>query len=129
MALGTDQPLVPVGLSLHLGLRALHLGGFSPAAALRTATVRRPGCSGSTRTSARSSAASSPTSPWSTATRSRTSTPWCARAAVLRGGVPYTTADLVAAFEPHERHAAARGEDWLEVGRLMRRDGCCDAGL
>ncbi|WP_143587944.1 amidohydrolase family protein, partial [Streptomyces alboverticillatus] len=40
VALGTDAPLVPVGLSLHMGLRALHrYGGLSPAQALSTATV------------------------------------------------------------------------------------------
>lgn len=53
VALGTDAPLVPVGLSLHLGLRALHRGGLSPAGS---------------RTS-RS---------W-TGTRSPTSTCWCGR--------------------------------------------------
>jgi len=45
---------------------------------------------------------------------------------VLRGGVPYTTEDLVAAFEPSARHTAAADDDWLGAGRLMRRDGCCD---
>ncbi|MEU3711171.1 amidohydrolase family protein [Streptomyces catenulae] len=39
IALGTDAPLVPVGLHLHLALRALHAHGFSPAETLRTATV------------------------------------------------------------------------------------------
>ncbi|MFD3606175.1 hypothetical protein, partial [Streptomyces sp. NPDC058656] len=52
--------------------------------------------------------------------------------AVLRGGVPYTTDELVAAYEPVPERAArhAAGEDdWLEVGRLMRRDGCCAPGV
>lgn len=39
IALGTDEPLVPVGLHLHLALRALHRGGLSPAETLRTATL------------------------------------------------------------------------------------------
>lgn len=40
LAMGTDSPLSPTGLALHLGLRALHhIGGLSPAATLRTATV------------------------------------------------------------------------------------------
>lgn len=47
--------------------------------------------------------------------------------AVLRGGTPYETADLVAAFAPPSRRAAT-SEDWLEVGQLMRRDGCRDSG-
>lgn len=38
LALGTDAPLVPVGLSLHLALRALHANGFTVAQALHCAT-------------------------------------------------------------------------------------------
>ncbi|MDG9703840.1 amidohydrolase family protein [Streptomyces sp. DH37] len=38
LALGTDSPLVPVGLSLHLALRALNTYGFTPSQALHTAT-------------------------------------------------------------------------------------------
>ncbi|MEU7558359.1 amidohydrolase family protein [Streptomyces eurythermus] len=39
LAVGTDAPLVPAGLSLHLALRALHAHGFSPAQALLCATA------------------------------------------------------------------------------------------
>ncbi|MFV2178857.1 amidohydrolase family protein [Actinomadura sp. LOL_016] len=39
IALGTDAPLVPVGLSLHLALRALHAHGFTTAQALHRATT------------------------------------------------------------------------------------------
>ncbi|MFI1397686.1 amidohydrolase family protein [Streptomyces sp. NPDC020681] len=39
LALGTDTPLTPVGLHLHLGLRALVAHGFSPSQALLTATA------------------------------------------------------------------------------------------
>ncbi|MFC8713474.1 amidohydrolase family protein [Streptomyces sp. NPDC057197] len=39
LALGTDSPLVPVGLSLHLALRGLHAHGFTAAEALHTATT------------------------------------------------------------------------------------------
>ncbi|MFF3698669.1 amidohydrolase family protein [Streptomyces sp. NPDC002221] len=129
LALGTDQPLVPVGLSLHLGLRALHLGGLSPAATLRTATVhpaRLFGLDKELGTVEHGKLADltlvdgDPFHDFDSLVRTT---------GVLRGGVPYRTADLVSAFQPHERHPAARSEDWLEVGRLMRRDGCCDAGL
>ncbi|MFD9636017.1 amidohydrolase family protein, partial [Streptomyces violascens] len=129
VALGTDQPLVPVGLSLHLSLRALHLGGLSPAAALRTATVlpaRLFGLDKDLGTVERGKLADltlvdgDPFTDFDSLVRTT---------GVLRGGVPYATTDLVSAFEPHERHAAAKAEDWLEVGRLMRRDGCCDAGF
>ncbi|WP_235882632.1 amidohydrolase family protein, partial [Streptomyces apricus] len=131
VALGTDQPLVPVGLSLHLGLRALHRGGLSPAEALRTVTVLparlfgledelgtlRPG-----RLADLTVVDGDPFTDFDTLVRT---------VAVLRGGVPYTTDGLVAAYEPLSP-AVARGvadeEDWLGVGRLMRREGCCDAG-
>ncbi|MEV4339824.1 amidohydrolase family protein [Streptomyces sp. NPDC049590] len=39
LAVGTDAPLVPPGLSLHLALRALHAHGFTPAETLRCATA------------------------------------------------------------------------------------------
>ncbi|MFC4469750.1 hypothetical protein ACFPH6_35505 [Streptomyces xiangluensis] len=52
--------------------------------------------------------------------------------------MPYTTEDLVASYEPATRRSKENStenpmekmekEDWLEVGRLMRREGCCDAG-
>ncbi|MEU6031579.1 amidohydrolase family protein [Streptomyces tauricus] len=134
VALGTDQPLVPVGLSLHLGLRALHRGGLSPAEALRTVTVLparlfgleddlgtvRPG-----RLADLTVVDGDPFTDFDALVRT---------VGVLRGGVPYTTDDLVAAYEPVSvsspaaRHAA--GEvDWLEAGRLMRLEGCCDAGF
>ncbi|MFH8468046.1 amidohydrolase family protein [Streptomyces sp. NPDC017991] len=132
VALGTDQPLVPVGLSLHLGLRALHRGGLSPAEALRTVTVlpaRLFGLEGDLGTVRPGRLADltvvdgDPFTDFDTLVRT---------VAVLRGGVPYTTHDLVAAYEPVSEPAtrhAAQEVDWLEVGRLMRLDGCCDGGL
>ncbi|MFJ2172437.1 amidohydrolase family protein [Streptomyces sp. NPDC087851] len=130
VALGTDAPLVPVGLSLHLGLRALHRGGLSPAAALRTATVlpaRLFGVDRDLGTVERGRIADltvvdgDPFTDFDTLVRT---------VSVLRRGVPYTTEDLVAAFDTPARRTAAGGEDdWLAVGRLMRRDGCCDPGV
>ncbi|MDQ1040871.1 hypothetical protein QFZ75_007287 [Streptomyces sp. V3I8] len=131
VALGTDQPLVPVGLSLHLGLRALHRGGLSPAEALRTVTVLparlfdldddlgtvRPG-----RLADLTVVDGDPFTDFDTLVRT---------AAVLRGGVPYTTDDLVAAYQPvspGRTRRAADESDWLAVGRLMRQEGCCDTG-
>ncbi|WP_369251634.1 amidohydrolase family protein [Streptomyces sp. R41] len=124
VALGTDQPLVPVGLSLHLGLRALHRGGLSPAGALRTVTVlparlfgvdRDLGTVEPGKLADLTVVDGDPFTDFDTLLRT---------VSVLRGGTPYETADLVAAFEPSSRPAATR-DDWLEVGRLMRRDGCC----
>lgn len=130
VALGTDAPLVPVGLSLHLGLRALHRGGLSPSAALRTATVwparlfgldRHLGTVQEGRIADLTVVDGDPFTDFDTLVRT---------VAVLRGGVPYTTRDLVAAFTGPARSSVARsGEDWLAVGHLMRREGCCDPGL
>lgn len=126
VALGTDQPLVPVGLSLHLGLRALHRGGLSPAGALRTATVlpaRLFGVDGDLGTVEKGKLADltvidgDPFTDFATLVRT---------VSVLRGGVPYTAEELIASFEPSAKAATAAEEDWLGMGRLMRRDGCCD---
>ncbi|MFD6291828.1 amidohydrolase family protein [Streptomyces sp. NPDC060205] len=132
VALGTDQPLVPVGLSLHLGLRALHRGGLSPAEALRTVTVlpaRLFGLEGDLGTVRPGRLADltvvdgDPFTDFDTLVRT---------VAVLRGGVPYSTDELVAAYEPVSAPAGRRAApevDWLEAGRLMRLEGCCDAGF
>ncbi|MDT0470596.1 amidohydrolase family protein [Streptomyces sp. DSM 41014] len=132
VALGTDAPLVPVGLSLHLGLRALHRGGLSPAAALRTATVMPARLFGldqdlgtvqAGRIADLTVVDGDPFTDFDTLVRT---------VSVLRGGVPYTARELVAAFTTGARRAAADaggGEDWLAVGRLMRREGCCDQGV
>ncbi|MFD9565718.1 amidohydrolase family protein [Streptomyces sp. NPDC059994] len=126
VALGTDAPIVPVGLSLHLGLRALHRGGLSPAAALRTATVlparlfgveRHLGTVEEGKIADLTVVDGDPFEDFGTMVRT---------VSVLRGGVPYGTEELVAAFEQPPRHAGADSE-WLSVGRLMRRGGCCDA--
>ncbi|MFJ9038895.1 amidohydrolase family protein [Streptomyces sp. NPDC102406] len=131
VALGTDQPLVPVGLHLHLALRALHRGGLTPAQALRTATVlpaRVFGADPDLGTVEEGKLADltfvdgDPFTDFDDLVRTTS---------VLRGGIAYEQADLVGAFEPVTTTARTAGaqDDWLEVGRLMRRDGCCDPGL
>ncbi|WP_409240199.1 amidohydrolase family protein [Streptomyces sp. PA5.6] len=129
VALGTDQPIVPVGLALHLGLRALHLGGLSPAQALRTATVRPAQVFGLDRHLGTVEAGKvadltmvdgDPFTDFDAMVRT---------VSVLRGGTLHRTADLTAAFERRRRQRQRRpGEGeayWLKVGHLMRRDGCC----
>ncbi|MFJ2766349.1 amidohydrolase family protein [Streptomyces sp. NPDC087300] len=135
VALGTDQPIVAVGLALHLGLRALHRGGLSPAQTLRTATVlparlfgveRDLGTVEPGKLADLTVVDGDPFTDFSTMVRT---------VAVLRGGTPYTTKELVAAYEPAARHmtrrrdatpgGAAGRDDWLEVGVQMRKDGCC----
>ncbi|NEB73975.1 amidohydrolase family protein, partial [Streptomyces sp. SID14478] len=131
VALGTDQPLVPVGLHLHLALRALHRGGLSPAGALRTATVlpaRVFGADADLGTVREGRLADltvvdgDPFTDFDDLIRTTS---------VLRGGIPFQQADLVAAFEPvtTKAHTAGAQDDWLEVGRHMRREGCCDPGF
>ncbi|KND42559.1 amidohydrolase family protein [Streptomyces stelliscabiei] len=127
VALGTDQPLVAVGLSLHLALRALHAGGLTPAETLRTATAlpaRLFGLDDHLGTVATGRLADltvvdgDPFTDFADLVRT---------VSVLRGGHLHTTEELVAAYRPTARRAKAAGteEDWLEVGRLMRQDGCC----
>ncbi|MDX2933912.1 amidohydrolase family protein [Streptomyces ipomoeae] len=128
VALGTDQPLVAVGLALHLALRALHDAGLTPAQALSTATVmpaRLFGVDDHLGTVEPGKLADlvvvdgDPFTDFADLVRT---------VSVLRGGTPYTTEELVAAYQPPAtRRAKAAEEDWLEVGRLMRRDGCCAA--
>ena len=38
---------------------------------------------------------------------------------VLRGGVPYTTEELVAAFEPSAGAATAAEEDWIRIAGIF----------
>ncbi|MET9494741.1 amidohydrolase family protein [Streptomyces sp. NPDC006552] len=131
IALGTDQPLVPVGLHLHLALRALHRGGLSPAAALRTATVlpaRIFGADGDLGTVEAGRLADltfvdgDPFTDFDELIRT---------VSVLRGGIVHHQADLVGAFTPVTTGARAAGthDSWLEVSHQMRKDGCCDPGL
>ncbi|MFI7415079.1 amidohydrolase family protein [Streptomyces sp. NPDC049627] len=130
VALGTDQPLVPVGLHLHLALRALHAAGLSPAEALHTATLlpaRVFGADADLGTVEEGKLADltvvdgDPFTDFATLIRT---------VAVLRGGVPFERAELVASFGALDAFDAGTerrvAEEWLEVSRRMRREGCCD---
>ena len=132
VALGTDQPLVPVGLHLHLALRALHRGGLSPAETLRTATLlpaRVFGADADLGTLEEGKLADltvvdgDPFTDFDTLIRT---------VAVLRGGVPFEQADLVDAFDSVPRSGvssdATSEAEWLGVSEQMRREGCCDPG-
>lgn len=129
VALGTDQPIVPVGLHLHLALRALHRAGLSPAEALRTATLlpaRVFGADADLGTVEEGKLADltvvdgDPFTDFAALIRT---------AAVLRGGVLFEQADLVDSFATATTATATErraDEEWLEVSRRMRREGCCD---
>ncbi|MEU7108767.1 amidohydrolase family protein [Streptomyces sp. NPDC046215] len=129
VALGTDAPLVPVGLSLHLGLRALHRYGLSAAQALRTATVLPARALGAERDLGTLEVGKladmtvvdgDPFTDFDSLVRTD---------AVLRGGVPYRQAELVGAYGGAggpAGHAERSPGAWLGVGRQLRRDSCCD---
>ncbi|MDX3534605.1 amidohydrolase family protein [Streptomyces sp. MB09-01] len=127
LALGTDAPLTPVGLHLHLALRALHRYGMSPAQALTTVT----------RTPARV---------FGVADRLGTVEPGRIADLTLVDGDPFTDfADLIRvratlragllrerpalehAFTRSGTTADAVAGDWRAVLHQMLRDGCCTA--
>ncbi|GAB2814864.1 amidohydrolase family protein [Streptomyces daliensis] len=142
VALGTDTPLVPVGLHLHMALRALHRSGLSPAETLRTATVLAARVFGAERdlgTVERGKLADltlidgDPFTDFDTLVRT---------VSVLRGGVPLAQKELVESFPAPARVEKRAGggegdggdgesaaEHWRRAGHLMRRDGCCDTGM
>lgn len=127
LALGTDAPLSPTGLALHLGLRALHrTGGLSPAEALRTATVipaRMFGAGDDLGTLEPGKLADltvidgNPFQNFDDLVR----TSW-----VMRDGIAYHRDDLVEEFSTGtpERRGVDR-TDWLSVSRELRREPCC----
>ncbi|MFK0255048.1 amidohydrolase family protein [Streptomyces sp. NPDC090445] len=138
VALGTDAPLVPVGLHLHLGLRALVRYGLTPAEALTTAT-RTParvfgvadhlGTVEPGRLADLTLVDGDPFTDFADLIRIR---------AALRGGMLFERRSLETAFTgtagPATRDAwtadagpegDAGPEDWRAVTRQMLRDGCC----
>ncbi|MFG2987788.1 amidohydrolase family protein [Streptomyces sp. NPDC048257] len=121
LALGTDAPLTPVGLHLHLALRALHRYGLTPAEALTTVT----------RTPARV---------FGVADRLGTVEPGRIADLTLVDGDPFTDfGDLVRVratvrggtvrerpvLERAFTSPAPESGHWLTVLDQMLRDGCC----
>ncbi|WP_435798378.1 amidohydrolase family protein [Streptomyces decoyicus] len=126
VALGTDQPLVPVGLGLHLALRALHRGGLSVSRTLRTATALPARVFGAERDLGTLEVGKlgdmtlvdgDPFEDFDSLVRT---------SAVLRGGRLFEQRELTGSFPaPATRSLRAAGTDWLEVGRQQRRESCC----
>ncbi|MGP3989394.1 amidohydrolase family protein [Streptomyces sp. 3N207] len=130
VALGTDQPLVPVGLHLHLALRALHRAGLKPHEALRTATVlpakvfgaeRELGTVEEGKLADLTLVDGNPLTDFDSLVRTVT---------VVRGGVPYEQKNLIDAYRTAQVRTRDEGQQahWRQVSRQLRRDGCCDMG-
>ncbi|MFI7098943.1 amidohydrolase family protein [Streptomyces sp. NPDC050161] len=136
VALGTDQPLTPVGLGLHLCLRALHRGGLSAAAALRTATALPAKVFGAERDLGTLEVGKlgdmtcvdgDPFTDFSSLVRTT---------AVLRGGRLFEQRKLVSSFPAPAEFTGAQGMatlrtgdtsvNWLKVGHSQRWETCCD---
>lgn len=125
LALGTDAPLTPVGLHLHLSLRALHRYGMSPAQALTTVTVAparvfgvadRLGTVEPGRIADLTLVDGDPFADFADLVRVR---------AALRGGVLHERPVLERAFTRSAAPAVASADDWRGVLHQMLRDGCC----
>ncbi|MFF8815408.1 amidohydrolase family protein [Streptomyces pactum] len=126
VALGTDAPLVPVGLHLHLALRALHRYGLTATEALRTATVLPARVFGADRDLGTLEVGKvadlvvvdgDPFEDFGALVRTVT---------VLRAGTRYEQRDLVHAFPAAGAVHGAAARQWLEAGRTLREDACCD---
>ncbi|MEU7725599.1 amidohydrolase family protein [Streptomyces sp. NPDC040724] len=127
LALGTDAPLTPVGLHLHLALRALHRYGMSPAEALTTVTrtparvfgvADRLGTVEPGRIADLTLVDGDPFTDFADLIRVR---------ATVRGGVLRERPALERAFARSGASPDAVPEDWRAVLHQMLRDGCCTA--
>lgn len=128
VALGTDQPLVPVGLGLHLCLRALHRGGLSVSRTLRTATALPARVFGAERDLGTLEVGKLGDMTLVDGDPFRDFDALVRTSAVLRGGRLFAQQELTDSFPaPATRSLRSAGTDWLEVGRQQRRESCCDA--
>jgi imidazolonepropionase-like amidohydrolase len=124
VALGTDAPLVPIGLHVHLGLRALHqYAGLSIVDTLRSATVVPAklfgvdGDLGTVRPGKLADLTVIDGDPFTTFT-DLVRVSW-----VMRDGHIFHRSDLVKqAHALTPEHAAV---DWHAVGEKIRSEGCC----
>ncbi len=127
VALGTDQPLVPVGLGLHLCLRALHRGGLSVSRTLRTATALPARVFGAQRDLGTLEVGKLGDMTLVDGDPFRDFDSLVRTSAVLRGGRLFAQRELADSFPaPAARALRSAGTDWLEVGRQQRRESCCD---
>lgn len=123
LALGTDSPLAPVGLSLHLALRALHAHGFSATQALHCATTVPArlfglGGIGTIRSGSTADLVVIDGDPFTDFTTLVNTS------LVIRDGVPHRQSDLVALRRAHHP-TPPHGTTWLDTARAMQRGSCC----
>ncbi|MEV5885259.1 amidohydrolase family protein [Streptomyces sp. NPDC052020] len=124
LALGTDSPLVPVGLSLHLALRALRAHGFSAAQSLRCATIvpaRLFGLDADLGTVQAGKIADLTVvdgDPFTDFTVLVDTT------LVLRDGVAHRTSDLTGIHQARG-HRPPQDTTWLGVARTLQLGSCC----
>nr|WP_202458556.1 amidohydrolase family protein [Streptomyces sp. SID5464] len=125
LLLGTDAPLSPVGLHLHVAMRALHRYGMSPAEVLTTVTrapasvfgvADRLGTVEPGKLADLTIVDGNPFENFDSLIRIR---------GAVRGGRLHERAVLEQAFSHSVAHAAPRG-GWATVSDQMIRDGCCE---
>ncbi|MEV8533748.1 amidohydrolase family protein [Streptomyces sp. NPDC051211] len=126
VALGSDAPITPVGLHLHLALRALHRYGLSAAEALTTVTRTparvfgvedRLGTVEPGKLADLTVVDGDPFADFAALIRVRAS---------VRGGTVHERRALEAAFAG-TAVPAAPSDEWSAVIRQLLRDGCCTA--
>lgn len=135
MALGTDTPIIPVGLPLHVALRTFVRHGFSPAQALRTVTLAPAQLFGADRDLGSVEPGKiadltlvdgNPLADFDDLVKVH---------AVLVGGRVHERAALTAEYERRASTTRSRatapdggsdgGSDWAAVTAQMREGGCC----
>jgi imidazolonepropionase-like amidohydrolase len=126
LAMGTDSPLTPIGLQVHLGLRALRrYAGLSVARTLRTAIAVPAGMFGvedDLGTAEPGKLADltvidgNPFQDFTDLTR----VSW-----VMRDGIVHRRKDVVGPHRLAAGRTAGDDEHWHEVGRVLRRECCC----
>ncbi|MEU8886799.1 amidohydrolase family protein [Streptomyces sp. NPDC048442] len=128
MTIGTDTPITPVGLTLHLVLRAMVRSGFTTAQALHSVTTSPAelfGVQGELGTVERGKIADltlvdgNPLADFEDLVKV---------SGVLVGGRVHERAGLEAAYgkkAPTRLRSGAQGGDWAAVTALMREGDCC----
>ncbi|QCD53753.1 amidohydrolase family protein [Streptomyces hawaiiensis] len=123
LALGTDSPLVPVGLSLHLALRALRSHGFSATQALHSATTVPARLFfrddlGTVQDGKIADLVIVDGDPFTDFAALVNTT------VVIHDGVPRRQTDLTALRQARTARPP-HGTTWLETARAMQRGSCC----